>query len=223
MSDHLFVRKFRQPAAVVALSSLALLLTLGCGSDDPTPPSGNSATIQGTVTAAGAGVLNAEVVLSGAASRTETTDGVGAYTFSELPAGDYTVSISLPAGYELADGESATREASVTAGGTTTISWTADTDLVIEVVQLQAESFVPPTMTVSPGTTVRWVVQAGVHTITPTNSGQAGAWGDPGDVSAGDGFEHTFTERGEAYPCHCLLAPAQGLTGSGKVQGRLRR
>lgn len=218
MSNHTFARKFRTTAFSLVLSSLALMVTYGCGSDDPTEPSGDGGTIQGSVTAAGTGVLNAEIVLSGAASRTTTTDGVGAYAFDNLPDGEYTISISLPVGYELTEGESATRSATISSGSSATVSWTTATDLVVQIVQLQAESFVPPTVTVAPGTTVRWVVQAGAHTITPADGGQSGGWSDPGGVAAGDVFEHTFTESGQSYDYHCILHLAQGMTGTVIVQ-----
>lgn len=218
MSDNLFAWKFRTASLPLSLSSLALLVSLGCGSDDPTPPSGDGGTIHGTVTANGTGVLNAEIVLSGAASRTTTTNGVGAYSFADLPDGDYTVSISLPAGYELSEGESVTRDVTIAAGGTATVSWTTASDLVVQVVQLEAESFVPPTVTISPGTTVRWVVQEGSHTITPNDGNQAGGWSDTGGVSPGDVFEHTFTESGESYEYHCTLHLSQGMTGTVIVQ-----
>ena len=48
------------------------------------------------------GIAGASVVIrqvSGALSRQATTDAVGSYQFTELPAGAYTIAVALPAGY----------------------------------------------------------------------------------------------------------------------------
>jgi hypothetical protein len=55
-------------------------------------------TISGTVTASSVGLSGVTVALSGAASRTTTTDGSGNYSFSGLANGSYTVTPSM-AGY----------------------------------------------------------------------------------------------------------------------------
>lgn len=53
-----------------------------------------TATLNGLVTVAGAGVAGVTVTLSGAATATANTDANGLYSFSALRAGDYTVTIS---------------------------------------------------------------------------------------------------------------------------------
>ena len=53
-----------------------------------------TSSITGVITAEGAGLSGVTVTLSGTESRTTTTDRAGAYAFTELRAGSYTVTIS---------------------------------------------------------------------------------------------------------------------------------
>jgi plastocyanin len=59
-------------------------------------------------------------------------------------------------------------------------------------------TFRPPTLTVLPGTTVRWV-NSGRHTHTVTSDD--GRW-DSGDIPPGGSYTATFQQPG-TYPYHC--------------------
>jgi dipeptidyl aminopeptidase/acylaminoacyl peptidase len=76
------------------------LIGLGGGDDpawQPVPQAPNTFSISGRAIYAGGGISGVVVNLSGTANAFTTTDNVGNYTFSNLPAGGhYTVSPSLP-------------------------------------------------------------------------------------------------------------------------------
>ncbi len=84
-----------------------------------------------------------------------------------------------------------------------------DDDLtVIRIVDGTADGFDPSNVTITAGTTVRWINQDNqAHTTTSDDDGET--W-DSGALSPGDDFEFTFEEPGE-YPYHCELhAPQVG-------------
>jgi N-acetylneuraminic acid mutarotase len=84
------------------LSLLSLFMSCGGGGGGSGNTGGSTYSLSGTVTASGGGALSGvEVTLSGAGSDTEFTDANGAYTFTNLPNGDYTLTPAL-AGYTLA-------------------------------------------------------------------------------------------------------------------------
>ncbi len=60
------------------------------------PPAQATAAITGTVTQARIGVSGVTVSLEGPVNTSETTDGVGEFVFSRLPAGTYTLTPSAP-------------------------------------------------------------------------------------------------------------------------------
>jgi plastocyanin len=68
-------------------------------------------------------VANVSVALTGGATRNATTSGTGAYSFGNLTAGAYTVAITVPAGLQLAAGQTGSRAVTVTAGQTTTANF----------------------------------------------------------------------------------------------------
>jgi hypothetical protein len=74
--------------------TLAALVAFGaCSEDEPPPPDiVVTGTISGVVTIEGVGQAGVSVALS--SGSTATTDGSGAYSFANVPAGSYTVSIS---------------------------------------------------------------------------------------------------------------------------------
>lgn len=82
----------------IALLLLALNLS-ACGDSDDPPVASPTCSIKGTVTSGGTALAGATVVLSGDKNRTSITDTQGAYTFSNLPAGSYTVTPSTATGY----------------------------------------------------------------------------------------------------------------------------
>jgi plastocyanin len=69
-------------------------------------------------------------------------------------------------------------------------------------VKIMNDSYEPATVTVAPGTTVRWVNDGKhVHTVTSTT----GAW-KSGDIQPGQDFTATFTQPG-TFEYHCAHEP----------------
>jgi hypothetical protein len=97
---------FRRRHTFIRCMAIAALLMFGCGGsgggDDDT------FTISGTVTLSGAAYQGVTITLTGDAARAASTDASGDYEFTDLPAGDYTVTPSLagqtfsPADYDIA-------------------------------------------------------------------------------------------------------------------------
>ncbi|HEU4556641.1 MAG TPA: plastocyanin/azurin family copper-binding protein [Longimicrobium sp.] len=80
-----------------------------------------------------------------------------------------------------------------------------------------ANRFSPEDVTISPGTTVRWIADTGGHTVTPDNAGQTGAWVSASLNAAGVTFQHTFNAAGD-FNYHCIPHQALGMTGTVHVQ-----
>ena len=198
-------------------------VTLGAGQNatidwNAVPANGGFGTITGTVSAGAQGVPGATITLAGAATGTTTTDAAGDYAFANLAPGDYTVAVELPSGFSLGQGEPATKPATVVAGETATVDWTAvQQGGDVTVITLTGTSFSPSTVTVPVGRTVRWVVNNGAHTVTPDNPNQPGVWTGSGTLSPGQQFEHTFTTAGE-FDYHCIPHQSLGMTGTITVQ-----
>lgn len=200
--------------ALISVLALASLSFSACSDDDddPTPPA-NTGTVSGTVMASGVGVENAEVEIVGSVTRTATTNSSGAYQLAAVPVGDYTVTVTLPEGFTLAAGQSESQMVTVSNGQTSTVSWLAEGDATTRVVILNANSFVPDELTIPAGTTVRWEVDVGSHTVTPDDDSQSGAWDGTGTLNPDDTFEFTFAQAGQAYDYHCVFHRATGMTG----------
>jgi plastocyanin len=80
-------------------------------------------------------------------------------------------------------------------------------------VQMRNNAFVPPALTVSPGTTVTWVNQDNVlHTAT---SSSAGLFFDSGNLAKDQTFSFQFDSTG-TFVYHCKLHA--GMTGTIIVQ-----
>ncbi len=204
---------------VLAVAAAPFTACSDDGDDGPGTDPSESGAIAGSVTADGAGIAGASIALSGAGTGATTTDADGDYRFDDLDPGSYTVTLTVPDGYELAAGQTAARAATVTDGGTATVNWTlVETGGGGTVVTVTASgtSFSPATITISPGTTVRWVAADGAHTVTPDDPGQTGAW-TSADLVPGSPFEHTFTAAG-TFDYHCVPHEAFGMTGQVVVQ-----
>lgn len=169
--------------------------------------------IAGRVAAGASGVGGAAVALSGTATGNATTAADGTYRFDALAPGPYTLTLTVPAGFELAAGQTAARDATVAVGETAAVDWSlvdvGDDDVVQ--ITLAGTSFSPDDVTIAPGTTVRWVAANGVHTVTPDDPGQSGVWADRG-LSAGQSFEHTFDVTG-TFDYHCEPHQSLGMVG----------
>ncbi|HEX5724628.1 MAG TPA: plastocyanin/azurin family copper-binding protein [Longimicrobiaceae bacterium] len=200
--------------AMAVLAALALAAHAcsggGGGGGGPTPP--QFGTVSGQVTAAGAGVPGVTVGVQGGAST--TTDAAGVYTIANVATGARTVAITLPNGFITATlGEQTTQNVNVSANQTATASWTLKRGVIVTAA---GTSFTPADVTISVGQTVRWVNEGGVHTVTPSNPGQAGVWADA-PLGANSAFEHTFAVA-SVYPYVCQPHQAAGMTGSVTVQ-----
>ena len=198
-------------------------VTLSAGQDatidwEAVPADPETGTIAGTVTAGAQGVGGATITLAGTSTGTTTTSGSGSYAFVNLAPGDYTVAVELPTGFSLAEGEEATKPATVAAGGTATVNWSAvEEGGAPTIVTLSGTSFSPSNVTIPVGGTVRWVVSNGSHTVTPDNPGQTGVWSGTGLLDPGQQFEFTFTTAGE-FDYHCIPHESLGMTGTITVQ-----
>jgi len=82
---------------------------------------GGVGTIQGQVTADGAGAGGVSVVLIGQDST--VTNGAGVFTFSNVPSSTYSVAVRVPIGFALAAGQTGTRTVTVTDGATTGVTF----------------------------------------------------------------------------------------------------
>ena len=222
-------------ALLVTCGILGIVGACGGGGGDGGGGTGPSTgDITGSVTTGTEPVVGATVALSGAASRTTTTGATGGFSFTALAPGAYAVSVGLPGSFTLATGQAGTRNATVVAGQTATVAWTAqrvttgggddgggnggggDTGNIV-VVHLNGTSFTPPTIDVPAGTKVRWIVDNGVHTVTADNEAQAGSWTDSGTLSGSQVFEHTFANAG-TFPYRCTIHAGVGMVGTVRVQ-----
>ena len=200
-----------------------LALVASCSSDsgdggDITPPPPATGTIAGAVTAAGSGVQGVTVTPSSGGSP-QTTNASGQFQFGSMAPGTHTLSATMPNGFRLATGESASKSVTISAGQTSRIDWSAEsTGGAPQKVTITASgaSFSPKVVTIARGTTVRWVNGDGSHTVTPDNAGQAGVW-TSANLGSGQTFEHTFTVSG-SYDYHCVPHQSAGMTGTIVVQ-----
>ena len=177
--------------------------------------------IRATVAENGDGVQGVTVRLYNANATstraTQTTNASGEAVFASLPPGGFDVEIVTPAGFDLAAGEIAKKRVTTTAATQAEV----DFDLVPEapgsvvVVQLAGTSFSPATVTIAPGTTVRWVYQSGgPHTVTPSGHTQ---WSEALLTQPAQTFEHTFNTTG-TFNYFCSPHQAAGMTGVVIVQ-----
>ncbi len=209
--------------ALFTLQLAAILVLAGCGSDDPgySPgPDPENGSIEGTVRASGgAGVSGAVVALTGAVSRSTTTGSSGGYSFADLASGQYTVSITPPAGFTLPTGQSASRMVQV-GSAAVTVDFALEGDpgdgnsTVIEI-DLRNMAFNSDNVQIKVGQTVRWVNREAVfHTVTPDGHSE---WSSASLSSVGQSFEHTFRTAG-TFPYFCQPHRSAGMTGKVVVQ-----
>jgi plastocyanin len=210
------------PWTRTVLPCTAALLLMSCsggGSGGGPPGTGTptSGTVTGRVSADGVTVTGVAVTLG---SSTITNGANGSFTFTNVPAGTQTVTITVPGNFDMAAGQTAARQVTVTGGQTTTANFALalQNPAAVVDISLVGTSFSPADATIAPGTTVRWLNGDGqAHTVTPNNSSQAGVWARQASSSSGAIFLHTFAGAGE-YGYHCEPHQAQGMTGVVRVQ-----
>ena len=212
--------------AFVAVSAMSTVLACGGGGDDGYNSGPTTGGISGSITAGTEAVPGATVALSGTATRTTTTSASGGFSFTALPPGAYTVAVGLPGSFELATGQLGSRSATVVAGQTATISWTAQRTTgggggdgggnVVEV-HLTGTVFSPSVIDITVGTTVKWIVDDGTHTVTPNSRTQPGVWEEASLSGGGATFQHTFNTAGQQYQYHCVPHQALGMVGTVRV------
>jgi plastocyanin len=163
------------------------------------------------------GVAGVEVMLfeDGGMTPLETleTGADGRVLFAALDPGAYEVEITVPEDYELAAGETSRKSASVTAGATTDVEFEVESTLEVVIITASGSQFSPETVTIAPGTTVRWVNGGGDHTVTPDGHTE---W-TSANLPSGTTFEHTFESVGE-FDYFCIPHQSLGMTGTVTVQ-----
>jgi plastocyanin len=209
-----------------SFETLALVLALGLAGtacDTGTDPGANgngngngngdtSASIGGAVTASGRPMSGVSIAMEGGETKVTAPDG--AYTFPGLAAGTYTLVLTAPPGLQARSGESLTRQVTVTAAQSRTEDWTLDEpEPVIVDVTLAGVSFTPSDLTIDAGTTVRWVVDNGGHTITPNTADQRGVWANIQSANQGETYFHRFNVAGQEYDYFCAPHQSEGMVG----------
>ena len=105
------------------LSAMLIVNACGGGGNGPSgPPTGSTTgSLRGNVNdQTGAPVPSATVTLTatGQTPRTSVTAANGSYTFSSLPVGTYTVTVTPPNGYQLGGGTGTTKRSADGVSGT---------------------------------------------------------------------------------------------------------
>jgi cytochrome c peroxidase len=113
----------RQRSLALVLVALAAVACSDGGSpiQDPIKPLPTTGTISGAVSSNS--VMLAGVGLTLSNGRTATTGTNGGFSFADVEAGAYTLSIAVPAGYELAGGEASSKAVTVTAGNASRVDF----------------------------------------------------------------------------------------------------
>ncbi len=194
----------------------------GCGGGDGGGSTGpTTGTVSGTAAAGGTGVGGVALSLerSGQTTRNSTTSASGSFSFTSVEAGAWTLEITAPTGFSLAQGQAAAVPVTVTGGGTATVN-VALTDLgggggpTTTVITLAGTSFSDNDVTIDAGETIRWEYQnGGPHTVTPDGHSE---WNEVTLDAAGETFSHTFNTPG-VYAYFCV-PHAPGMSGVIRVQ-----
>lgn len=203
----------------------AAVVPSACGDDeDGTGPETDPdrGSIRVAVSAGGTAVSGVAVGLfevGGAASvATRTTGADGTALFADLEPGSWEVEVVVPEGRALASGEVARKSVAASAGQPTDVGFELEPvagEQVVVVTLTGGLTFDPGTVTITPGTTVRWVnAQAMAHTVTPEGHDE---WVSASLTAAGETFEHTFTTVGE-FEYYCQPHVGVGMRGTVRVQ-----
>lgn len=193
------------------------------GIDLPTEAA-DTARIEATVTADGSGRGGVTVRLFTSGSETvlssKVTASSGLAAFVGLEAGTYDAGVEVPSDLVLDEGETARKSVTVAEGDTGAVSFALVTkgDTGGDVVEIRLTSgnrFNPSSVTISPGTTVRWVNDIDrFHTITPRSHSE---WVREEISAANATFVHTFETAG-TFEYFCEPHESEGMTGVITVQ-----
>lgn len=89
---------------------------------------------------------------------------------------------------------------------------------VVEIEATDNLTFSSDDVTISAGTTVRWIsTSVELHTVTPRDEDQEGVWSRQ-ELSPDAEFEHTFEVGGQTYDYFCEPHEAEGMTGTITVE-----
>ena len=208
--------------ARTVLLLVGLLVALGgCGSDGGTDPEPEPGVIEARVLVDAAPRSGVEVDLfaagGGTPRATVATGADGVARFEGLEAGSYEVAVEAPAGLALAEGQPERTTVTLAAGATERVDVSMVTEAV-EVVEIHLTSglrFDPSAVTISPGTTVRWINDAAIfHTVTPDGHTE---WERATLSQSGETFEHTFETEG-TFDYFCEPHESAGMVGSITVE-----
>ncbi len=213
------------PADVVVVAGQAASLTLRLRR-----PVVEEGIISGLVSVSGQGLQGAVITLSGGPSvpALVTTSNSGLYSFVDLDAGNYSVQITPPDGFMLAQGENMSKSVTVVAGQGASVDFSLVLTAPGPVIEISLTSgpfrFVGPAGNAASGesvenlprgATVRWTnTDNTFHTVTPEGHTEfAGAMTNaPGTV-----LEHVFLNPGE-FAYFCQPHRGAGMTGRIVVQ-----
>jgi plastocyanin len=175
--------------------------------------------IAGQMLHGGAGVAGVQVKVRGGGGRElgSTTAFDGRFSVGGLAAGGWAIEITPPAYFVLAAGESGTRTVTVAARDTATVNvgLVRPGGPTTQLVSLLMDSYDPGTITVPPGTRIRWVnVYDKAHTISP---GGHWAWRVVEMNKAGEQFEAVLNNPG-IYTYLCEYLYANGMLGTIRVE-----
>ena len=169
-------------------------------------------TISGTVSATSGGIPNVVINLTGVTAP-QTTNASGQYSFTNVTPGERTLTLSVPAGFTLAAGQTAQKSTTVTAGQTATVNWTleAESGGTVTAVSMQNTAFSPANVTIAVGGTVRWTNMDPIaHNVRGDNNAFSSA-----NLQQNGTFSFTFNSAG-SFPYQCTLHT--GMNGTVTVQ-----
>ena len=216
-------------ALVLVALPLFLASVVACDDDDDPIAPPDPGSIDGIVLdEEGQGLSGTELLLtrSGESDQNATSGTDGAFSFTGLTPGGWTLTVTPPTGYEAAPNQSLSVQVQVPEGAAAEVTinlQTAETngngngnDEVVEIQLTITQTFSPDDVTIEPGTTVRWInASSEFHTVTPDDHSE---WSEAELSSQGDTFEHTFETEG-VFDYFCAPHLAAGMTGTIRVEG----
>ena len=202
----MFVHAVKRLTPVVLL---AMALS-ACATADPAADETDATTgASGVTSATGSSAATSSTSSSAATSTTGSSAATSTTGSSAATSTTGTSAVTSTTGSSAATSTTGTSAATSTTGASSTTS----TEVEAETFEVNIENFrfVPASITVRVGDTVRWKLESGTHTTTSST----GVW-DSDSMTAGDRFPYTFNQPG-TYAYFCEIHP--GMQGSVVVQG----